>query len=322
MLAGNPTFHIIPVSLYVLKLFAIKTTLGESVATACRKCLEQVGSAEMKHFASVVVGQLENILTTPSGGVKHTDVWIKYHQLRLSESIRRAWEPCVTRLCIEEDIVHHTLQVILKRMVSAIIHHRIEARSSVATTSTVCADRLTTREENILRYMAGYVVVKTRNKFPRHSSTILPGFLETDLDAGLFGGESTLEYSKIWIRQVDRGGLCHVNDKFFQFLMEVEYVCRRHLDVRIPPPRDNLHIRMMQAVVGSSVVMDQWKEIVDPSSTSKAANDILSYIIQLWTVTRIHSFVKKWSEKLTSTKSHAKSTRKTLKNKGTDKESN
>ena len=96
MLAGNPTFHIIPVSLYVLKLFAIKTTLGESVATACRKCLEQVGSAEMKHFASVVVGQLENILTTPSGGVKHTDVWIKYHQLRLSESIRRAWEPCVT----------------------------------------------------------------------------------------------------------------------------------------------------------------------------------------------------------------------------------
>ena len=90
MLAGNPTFHIIHVSLYVLKLFAIKITLGESVATACRKCLEQVGSAEMKHFASVVVGQLENILTTPSGGVKHTDVWIKYHQLRLSESIRRA----------------------------------------------------------------------------------------------------------------------------------------------------------------------------------------------------------------------------------------
>ena len=44
--------------------------------------------------------------------------------------------------------------------------------------------------------------------------------------------ETLHDYTRIWVEQRDRGGLCHVSDELFTLLKRIKMICRLYLDIR------------------------------------------------------------------------------------------
>ena len=81
---------------------------------------------------------------------------------------------------------------------------------------------ITQDEANALRYAAGYVL---KNRFSKRLEIVV--FLSS---LGKEGVEcSFLEYTKEWVKHVNRGGLFQVNDEVFCLFVEIEMQLRRHL---------------------------------------------------------------------------------------------
>ncbi len=88
---------------------------------------------------------------------------------------------------------------------------------------------LTSDEENILRYVAGYIPFKLLNRYENDISSS-DGIIEC-LSAMAVTGEdgSLLEYTTKWIGLVNRGGLFEVNDTAYTFFREIETKIRKKL---------------------------------------------------------------------------------------------
>ena len=136
---------------------------------------------------------------------KISEIWRNFHVARLSPAITSAWQFCLTSLQDNlppktSDISDITLQVVLKRLMHAVVKQLTRAPSA----SNKCTPQgLTDREENAIRYMAGYVIVKLRKKYRKHSlyaralETMKTSLDETDI-------ESLQDYTCIWVEQRDR----------------------------------------------------------------------------------------------------------------------
>ena len=157
-------------------------SLGEAVSTAAKKCASRVTAPVVEQFASIIVGEMQALLSScTSKKTRHMKLsllWRKYHVLRLSSTVRQAWEDCATYLSLSDNIKHLTLQVILKRIMSSTIN----LNTTVTTPDLVEPEKLSEREENVVRYMAGYVVSKVKKRFPDDSKLLEPDLTIDFLD--------------------------------------------------------------------------------------------------------------------------------------------
>ena len=285
------------------------SSLGSSVLSTIRKCLENSKSSEMVNFEESVTKEIKHLLYGTGKAnkrrMKLSVFWKNFHALRLSPSIQSAWHACVTSLSLPEAAEHMTLQVILKRLIGKTI------QATTAVSPEPKAQELTRREENVIRYMCGYVVLKIKKKFTICSEFV--DSLQTGFD--FIGVESLQDYTKVWTEQVERGGLYHVHDNFFNLVIGIEHVCRKYLNTNITPG-DNLISRIKSDCLQSTHITQLWSDVASFSTIPQ--NEVLSYICCLWSTIRVYAFARKWTDLLT--KSHAKSIRKTLKRKGTEKE--
>ena len=78
-----------------------------------------------------------------------------------------------------------------------------------------------------------------------------------------FTGDDLQDYTKVWMKQIDRGGLHHVNDTFYNFSVAVEYKCRKYLDTRLTPGYD-LVSKIKEDCLKSEHIEKLWKEISIP----------------------------------------------------------
>ena len=157
--------------------------------------------------------------------------------------------------------------------------------------------------------MAGYVVLKVKRKFGE-------GFVDSLVDMS-HHHYMNIDYARVWVEQVDRGGLYHVNDNFFNLMKAIESVCRKHLSTE-SPTTESLSAIMTTDALACPAVNSAWSTL----TTSEDGRSVLGFIINLWTMMRTHSFTKKWSDLLKINSHHpTKALRKTLKLKGTEKDS-
>ncbi len=91
---------------------------------------------------------------------------------------------------------------------------------------------LSLRECNIVRCIAGYIVLKMKKKFQLHS-----GFFDRKVvtTCNYFSVSSVDEYTCVWVEQVNRGGLYNVKEEFNTLIKEVDTISRSYLDVRAHP---------------------------------------------------------------------------------------
>ena len=89
---------------------------------------------------------------------------------------------------------------------------------STATSKTMPWRKLTTVEENAIRFTAGYVMKKMLSKYKcdREATQCLKSLLK---DADTYS-----HFSEVWTRNTDKGYLKHLSDEGYELFVEIEIV--------------------------------------------------------------------------------------------------
>ena len=210
-----------------------KSSKGAMISSLTDAFLSHINSAEVVSFCDNIVIQLQSCLqVNRKGKVSLTKLWRNFHLLRLSATTQNQWQSCVRIFGMSKDILtisETTLQLVLKRTMESVVQQITE--SKLPHSRPQVPTDLSIRELNVIRYIAGYVVLKMKK-----SIHFTPGFLMMLWFVHDYNAVGSVDdYSRTWVEQVDRGGLYHVNDCFFNLLKQIECVCRQYLDTRIDP---------------------------------------------------------------------------------------
>ena len=155
-------------------------------------------------------------------------MWGLYHQMRTSEKFRKAWSDFLRQSIstVSTPFFYlHVTDFIFKALI------RIDFPVPVAINSESKQDSvasLTTLEQNALRYVAGYVCRKIRDRVDARNSP-----LKCDIRIAMIelaGDEIDEEAAtEEWTNKIDRGGLWHINDDVFNLFVAIEFEAKRLL---------------------------------------------------------------------------------------------
>ena len=190
--------------------------------------------------------------------------------------------------------------------------------STTITDSTTEVPELTVDEENVLRYVAGYIPYKLLKKYEQRCDEEYMETVECLHSMAVTGDESSLmEYTRKWCLQIDRGGLFEVNDSAYLLFREIEIGVREKLIASFSTSACDEEKRkdaITNAVAASDNVQFFWTLLSVDISNEKTAIAVLREMIQLWITIRGFSIAKAWLEKyLPDKKTKEKGIRKELK---------
>ena len=182
----------------------------------CKDCVEVcevVPSLCKKIYSCLLAGRH---IARPS--TAQAVIWSKYHEMRCSESLKQLWKVISFPEALSESS-ELALQIITDRLLKQMI--RKEASTAQSQDQASCSPvSLTTREKSAIRYMAGYVAISlTRIGTARHQRISISKksgllVLRSMRVHGPFEAVGCVEdYTRVWTELIDRGGLCHIDDK-------------------------------------------------------------------------------------------------------------
>jgi hypothetical protein len=173
--------------------------------------------------------------------------------------------------------------------------------------------RLTMVEENAIRYAGGFVIRKLLKK--NEDLQCLKCLLEDS--ASITDSDSFLEYTKLWLKTTDRGGLCHISDTCFELLIEIEQCVYCNLQ-RNFTTQDKASVQEIEQIaLRDNDVKSIWNHcLLDVDE--KIRDEVLHKIIHEWVMLRGYSMTSKYLEDYKRAKQEImkkKGTRKQLKKK-------
>ena len=283
-------------------------------------------SPGFKKFSSVAVKSLWE--TVPSGGSKMQNpagfevMSASFHSLLLSDTPGDMFKECV-RLhmptCEDEqvdlilpDLLMEMLQVILKKRYSSSI-------PTVAMTDV----SLSETEEQVLRYVAGFVAYKLSKHFARYPANSVAKLCLSVIKSWQNNPslpqepKTFLDYTNQWIAEVNRGGLFNVKDEVFIVFRHIENTCKPLLDVSEIQKDINVKTTLSESIIASTDFNVAWDIATQDVANSTVKETLKSKIISIYVNIRCKSFsraimnLRKKSDKEIS-KTGEKSLRKKL----------
>lgn len=146
--------------------------------------------------------------------VNQEKLWTEFHELRGGDDFKVKWEDFLNECNIspvEPHLYQHLSVSMFKMMISTFLPTTVPGAATSSESS-----ELTYEEMNALRYIGGYIIRSIRKD----------GMSRFDF---LIKREPCSERSEEWLSYVDRGGLIHITDNFFQTLCSMELVIREEL---------------------------------------------------------------------------------------------
>ena len=259
-----------------------------------------------------------------SKNVLREKMWSSFHKLRSSGELSTMW----TKICKEMDCP--TLSPLIYQMATQKLFADMIAGhfSKSVVDSTVNIPALTNVEDNVVRYIAGYVPFKMLSKYEKRSSkdSYNTEVVECLHSMAVNGEESSLiDYTREWCLKVDRGGLFEVNDTAYLLFRIIELRVRKHLLISFSKGStlDEINKRevIVSAVAADDDVQFYWTLLSVDITNEQIAIDLLKEMIGMWITIRGFSIAKAWLEKyMPEKKSKQKALRKELKSISTPSE--
>jgi len=173
---------------------------------------------------------------------------------------------------------HHSLKALIERTFA-----KNKESCKRPTTS-----QLTTEEVYAIRYAAGYIPRALTKKLNKTSHHLKDSLLLCLWDLLEDENEGTDE-SKIWVDEIDRGGLTKVNDVTYNVFLSMEMEIRKHLSkevaISISDKINNLLVMNDEVQFHWSILSSDWEE--ECSST---------LLVSQWVNIRGFSFASAWIE--------------------------
>ena len=211
-------------------------------------------------------------------------VWGHYHKLRSSPAFRSLWKTLLTLVgCSTTDdpifmqyITHHIFKQLLKE----------EFPLQPAATHDSAVPALSDEENNVVRYVAGYICNKLYKRLMKSKT-------DHDLTYGIVDmvdEDKCGDASATWTKLVDRGGLFYVTDEVYGLFISIEIVARRQLQVgKVMEFEAGVKEKIIKDVMKSDSVMMQW-ELVGVELERERGEILLKLIVNEWITLRGFSF--------------------------------
>lgn len=117
-------------------------------------------------------------------------------------------------------------QHVTQELFELIISKKLKIKETVSTDSTVS---LSTEEENVVRYIGGYVIRMLKKALHSPKDKEIMDTLDM-LTKSSEQSSSCDHGSEQWTEALDRGGLIHISDEAFECFYAIEVGIRRHLN--------------------------------------------------------------------------------------------
>ena len=289
-----------------------------------KECAAVLNSEETKHKTAMktFTGAIGSRLSDIAAVLGHTDLqsmskrrermWTMYYEFRSSE-LKRLWTTVVTHLQLPLKYNDPWLVQVLSRH---FLEKLILVKNPVSHPSSVVKP-LTADEHQVLRYVAGYVLVSIRKEYSKNSALVEWINQQTDVDDSPRG--SFIEFTKIWIEKVNRGGLFLVSDCVYELFHAMEQVLRQFLS-RIP---EKSHLDKEKAI--SAMIEDNkiqfYFSVLSCDIDTETSQRVLEDMIRLWITTRGNSYASAIVEQYKAIKGalkRKKALRKDLKQKSSE----
>ena len=289
-----------------------------------KECAAVLNSEETKHKTAMktFTGAIGSRLSDIAAVLGHTDLqsmskrrermWTMYYEFR-SSKLKRLWTTVVTHLQLPLKYNDPWLVQVLSRH---FLEKLILVKNPVSHPSSVVKP-LTADEHQVLRYVAGYVLVSIRKEYSKNSALVEWINQQTDVDDSPCG--SFIEFTKIWIEKVNRGGLFLVSDCVYELFHAMEQVLRQFLS-RIP---EKSHLDKEKAI--SAMIEDNeiqfYFSVLSCDIDTETSQRVLEDMIRLWITTRGNSYASAIVEQYKAIKGalkRKKALRKDLKQKSTE----
>ncbi|XP_070563402.1 uncharacterized protein [Ptychodera flava] len=161
-----------------------------------------------------------------------------FHGIRLDDEIENEFLAFLS--CNEISISSRTVTFLVQFLLTQLMKLLLQAKCNGINCTTLDngkVDGLSKDEEQVLRYVSGFIPHKLICFYRRHqgnkSAQACLAFLETlRTNAGNDTSISFLNYTKKWVELLNRGGLFQVDDSFYLFMKKVEEVAKPHLDLQ------------------------------------------------------------------------------------------
>ena len=167
---------------------------------------------------------------------------------------------------------------------------------SVTSTENIMQTGLYADEENTMRYVSGFIPYKLLCKYKKENSSKAGEFVECLTHMAVEGPESNFyDYTKMWIKLVDRGGLYHVSDNCYLFFHAMELKTRNLLPQHLQNPSKSKDL-LIQELLGDEDVQFFWSMLSIDISDPDAALELLQDVAKLWITIRGFSIAGAWME--------------------------
>ena len=176
---------------------------------------------------------------------------------------------------------------------------------------------LSTDEDNIIRYIAGYVPFKLFKKYEKKSSEKASSYIECLSHMKVNGNEGSFAtYATAWIEEMNRGGLFEINDVTYSLFRMLEMLLREGEPLVLSKEE------LLKKIEESTDIQFQWSLLSVDIDDDECAQELLKEICSIWLSIRCNALTRRWMESYKQTKKkstkRSKSLRKQLKLKSID----
>lgn len=271
--------------------FTVETTESQSCLLVARKSISLLSaeSSEQKEFAEWLYAELSNILSAAQSDkqVNEDTLWKKFYIFRSSEEFNGKWTSFLIKLCLDPDPFFY--QHVTQELFETIISKKLAIKEVVNTQST---EGLTMEEENVVRYIGGYVIRMVKKNLHLPDDKEIMDILNLLVHSS---AQSLTHSSQQWTESLERGGLVSITDKAFEFCCAIELGIRRHLNVaNVNDMDDTFRSRLINVLVDDSDVQFYWCLVGEMDEES--GTECIEKIITKWVTIRGFSFAKSMME--------------------------
>ena len=224
-----------------------------------------------------------------------------FHRIALDSHYLQIWNRILGAAGITSSKESSMLfQHILDRLLYYSLKHRTDVMLPEKQPVSDAELKLSTVEEETLRYVAGYIPFSLKRKYykQRHLPegkailTVLSSWSSEKSDKEL----SFLDYTRNWTAEKNRGGLFVINDDVYIFIRRVENVARTlfNKSILVQYCNQNLNTELVKRLSDSNLVTLGWDAITRKLENKSLAEKLKQEVFTKWVNIRATSFLKAW----------------------------
>ena len=215
-------------------------------------------------------------------------MWGSYHRLRSAETFVRDWQKFLS-FSVKMKAFPSFISLwctVFKELIK--MHYPVSCGEG--NESELPSRPLTCEEQNALRYVAGYVIRKLRERIDSSSNPRMDEMVLLLMECA--GDEMESDGgTEMWLNMIDRGGLGHVKDQTYSLFVIMEEEIRRYFSRNKDGHHKQVKVDITKSVLQNEDLLFEWC-LISFEADNDIATDVLRHIVELYTTIRGFAFVK------------------------------